>query len=142
MNRFFAQIRCPQNPTIFAYISEISASSVQITKKLLWKSLNSEINASKLEIWQKFRKYGKNKWILQRSNLSKELIYKLYMTPQDNLSMNPEPLLKRKFRLLRKIVKFNATRVLPVEISNGNKLQFWKEKYLGHTMHKNLGSYG
>jgi len=142
MNRFFAQIRPPQNPTIvFLHISEISASSVQITKKLQWKSLNSEINASKLEIWQKFRKYAK-KMYFAGSNLSKESFYKLYRTPQDNLSMNPEPLLKRKFWSLRKIVKFATTRVLPVEISSGNKFQILKEGYLRYTTHKNLDSYG
>jgi len=32
--------------------------------------------------------------------------------------------------------------VLPVELSSGNRMQFWEEKYLGHPTHKNLDSYG
>ena len=95
-------------------------------------------NSFGVDIGQKFRKYGKNKWILRRADLSKEPFYKLYMTPRDNLSVNPEPLLKRKFCCLRKIVKFAATRVLPVELSSGNKLQFWKEKYLRHITQKKI----
>ena len=78
MNRFFAQIRHPQNPTIVCISPKFLPPVCKLLKKLQCKSLNSEINASKLEIWQKFRKYGKNKWILRRSDLSKESFHKLY----------------------------------------------------------------
>ena len=47
-----------------------------------------------------------------------------------------------EFLLSEKMIQFAESIVLLVELSSGNKLQFWKEKYLRHTTHKNLGSYG
>ena len=99
-------------------------------------------NSFGVDIGQKFRKYGEKNWIMRGSDLSKESFYKLYMTPQDNLFMNPELPFKRNFCCLRKIIKFAITRVLPVESSRGNKFQILKEGYLRYTTHQNLDSYG
>ena len=76
------------------------------------------------------------------SDLSKESFYELYMTPQDDLSPNLEHLSKWNFCFQKKMIQLAANIVLPVELSSGNKLQFWKEKYLRHPTHKNLDSYG
>ena len=51
-----------------------------------------------LKYGRNFENMDKNKWILKRSDLSKESFYKLYMTPQDNFSLNLELLFKRKLR--------------------------------------------
>ena len=95
-----------------------------------------------LKYGRNFENMEKNKWILRRSDLSKESFYELYMTPQDNLSPNLEHLSKWNFCSQKKMIQLAANRVLPVELSSGNKLHFWKEKYLRYTTHQNLDSYG
>ena len=89
---------------------------------------------------QKFRDYGKTKDTFWRSNLAKESVYHFYMTPQNKLSLDLEPLSKTVFGTDRKFPVIALSTQLPAEISSGNKFQILKMGHLKNPTHKKLGS--
>ena len=92
------------------------------------------------DIMQKFRDYGKIKDTFRRSNLAKESVYRLYMTPRNKLSLDLQPLSKMVFGTDRKFPVIALSTQLPAEISSGNKFQILKMDHLKNPTHKKLSS--
>ena len=95
--------------------------------------------SSFLDIWQKFRKYGKSKGTFRGSNLAKESVSDLFIGLRDILMLYLDmfwPWRIEVFTKIRKMQQIDARKVLPVELSRPQKIYFWTIWLLGYPTHK------
>ena len=126
----------PAKSNYFLHIFEISVY-FGFQKIYAWKKCNisKSTKSLKAKIWQKFREYSKNNWILRGSKLSKESIYTHFMIPRHDPSLILGPLLKIEFWAKKRNTQISLSTELPVELSRGNRLEIYKDEIFRHPTH-------
>ena len=135
-NRFFVEIRPPQNPIIFCIFSKFL--SILASKRFMREK--SAISANPPNLWR--QKFGRNFENIQKitgfcggRNWAKNpfihILWSLGMTHPWFWDL----FWKSNFELKKRNTQISLSTELPVELSRGNRLEIYKDEIFRHPTH-------